>query len=716
MEGSTLDPRSRAAAGAPAAPLKGIAAALAAPGVGGWLLALLLACCAYAAFASGATAVPDESRLQAGIAAALVLAGLGLATGSLGAARSRLAWAGAGLLAAFALWSAISVGWSPAPDVGWLASNRAMAYAIATAAALVCAPAVRGAPVAFAAGFTLIALCVALYALGGKLAPGLELGPVSLDHTADFSRLRAPIGYWNALGLLLVMATPACIWVAASPKARSGLRLAALLALEILLVALALTYSRGALLAYVLVVAVMVAGGPVRLRRLAVGLVVPIFAAAPIAFVLSRPDLADNGVALAQRSDDGQLLAIVLAGSLLLLAGAARIAGGIERRTRWSERRSRVTCRALAIAAAALVCSAGVLATSERGLGGTVSEEWDKFKQPHAISNDPDRLVSTNSSNRWIWWREAAGAASDKPVAGWGAGSFPTVHLLYREHFTEVSSAHSVPLQFLAEGGVVGAALGLAGIGLLLAAAVKRVRRSRGGERDARLALLTAGCAWAFHCFYDWDWEIPAVTLPALLALAIASAPYGPVGGRAGRGTRRIPGGSLLAGATALVAVALCISAALPSLAEDRRLDALAEVGDDKASLEKARADAALARKLNPFAVNPLYASADIALRSDDDAAATGYLAEAARHFPETVGPWARLLQLQLQGRGTVPLEQLPLVVERLIRGNPLNAGSQLPYFSRLLFSAQVGPDSSPSAYGTPPVRTGVSEAGGRAD
>src|SRR4029078_9148330 len=82
------------------------------PGYAGWLLALVLACSAYAVFASGATWIPEASRVEVGIAVGVLLAGLGLASGELGAARSPLAWAGAAVLALYALFSAISVPWS----------------------------------------------------------------------------------------------------------------------------------------------------------------------------------------------------------------------------------------------------------------------------------------------------------------------------------------------------------------------------------------------------------------------------------------------------------------------------------------------------------------------------------------------------------------------------------------------------------------------------
>src|SRR5262249_49150718 len=153
------------------AAVEGAISQLRRPGAAGWLLALVFACIVYAAFASGATSIPEDSRVQVGLAVAVVGAGIGVAAGVRGPGRSALAWAGAGLLGVFALLSAVSVVWSIAPDIGWLASNRAAEYAIAVAVVLVTAPSVRRAPQLALAALTGLAVLIALYALAGKIAP-----------------------------------------------------------------------------------------------------------------------------------------------------------------------------------------------------------------------------------------------------------------------------------------------------------------------------------------------------------------------------------------------------------------------------------------------------------------------------------------------------------------------------------------------------------------
>src|SRR2546423_1546680 len=143
-------------------------------------------------------------------------------------------------------------------------------------------------------------------------------------------------------------------------------------------------------------------------------------------------------------------------------------------RSRWPQRR--VQLMAVAGVTAFVVVLLAGLSMSSRGIGGTLRHELDSFKSvKYQRANDPARILQTNSGNRWVWWSEAVGAWADRPVGGWGAGSFPLLHHRYRHNQLEVLQPHSVPLQFMAELGLVGAPVGLAALGLLAAAAVRRV-------------------------------------------------------------------------------------------------------------------------------------------------------------------------------------------------------------------------------------------------
>lgn len=669
--------------------------AIASWGLGAWLLVALGAVGLYAAFDNGATSVAQESRLQVAISATGLVCGIGLASGALRAGREASAWTGVALIVGFGLWSALSVLWSAAPDESWLAANRAVAYAIVAAVAIVAAANTRAAPRGVAFGIAAGATIVALYALGGKIVPGLHFAFIDLNPGSEFSRVREPIGYWNAVGILCVMAAPVCIWLAAFPEAPARLRVGSMLALTVLLLTTATTYSRGALIAYVAVVAVMVVAGPQRLRRLGVGIGAVIAALPSIVVAFGLHDLSTGGLALDQRADDGAILGLVLLLSLAALGFAGRGLLSLEAGGRWGDRQRRIVWRGLAAGAVvAVVLGVGAMAVSSRGLSGQISHQVDSFQEPKAgPGNDPGRLISSNGSNRWIWWQEAVGAFADKPLGGWGAGSFPVVRNLYRRYDAPVRSTHSVPLQFLSETGLVGAALGLAGLGLLGAGAVRRVRSSSGVERSARLALLACATAWAVHSLIDWDWEIPAVTIPALVAAAVAAAPSP----RPRRAASSLPAPAVLAGTAALAAVLVAASALLPTMSESKRLEALRDAGDGQ--LREASADADLAQKLNPLSVEPLFVEANMAQIRGDDRRAAALLEEATKLAPDNYETWQRLAQLQVaRGAYTAAARS----IRRQAQTNPL------PFLARpnsgdLLYPLEVPAERSPTAYGTPP-------------
>ena len=83
----------------------------------------------YAAFAHGAVQSAAEARLQVAVAAvAAVAGGAWLWSAALRVSAPRMAWVGVGLLAAFTVWSGLSVAWSVSPDQTWIELNRSLTY------------------------------------------------------------------------------------------------------------------------------------------------------------------------------------------------------------------------------------------------------------------------------------------------------------------------------------------------------------------------------------------------------------------------------------------------------------------------------------------------------------------------------------------------------------------------------------------------------------
>src|SRR5438876_8946434 len=104
-----------------------------------------------------------------------------------------------------------------------------------------------------------LAVVVALalgWALLGKAVP-------ALGGSGRIARLGAPLGYWNALAMLLVFGLPLALWLAARREHPHWLRAAGVVYTYALVVGILLTYSRGGVLvAGVAIAAWLLLGGP----------------------------------------------------------------------------------------------------------------------------------------------------------------------------------------------------------------------------------------------------------------------------------------------------------------------------------------------------------------------------------------------------------------------------------------------------------------------
>ncbi|HZJ29747.1 MAG TPA: hypothetical protein VFD37_07150, partial [Solirubrobacterales bacterium] len=110
-------------------------------------------------------------------------------------------------------------------------------------------------------------------------------------------------------------------------------------------------------------------------------------------------------------------------------------------------------------------------------------------------------------------------------ITGAGSAGFRAEWLRERPVEESAVDAHSLPLETAAELGLPG----LLALAMLLAGGGLAARDAR--RADPRLlAGATAACiVWLLHAAIDWDWEMPAVTLPALImAGALLAAADGP--------------------------------------------------------------------------------------------------------------------------------------------------------------------------------------------
>jgi O-antigen ligase len=669
---------------------------------GGALAVALVAACAYAVFAHGAVGLPEEPRLQIAIALVAVFAASGWQFfGTLRLRAPAPVWVAVGLLGAFAVWCGVTLLWTVTPDRTWAYINRGVAYTLVVVLAIAAASSAPRTIERVAFGWLGVAVACALYALAGKVMPGVEILGVGFNHTAVASRLRAPLEYWNALGLVMVLAVPVALRLATDDTRRDAARLLGISALFVLLLCLGMTYSRGGLLALAVGLCVLTVLGRARLRGLAVMAVTVVATIPVLGLSFSRPALKAINVPLAERTPDGIVLGLVMAGTLVGLLIAAWGLLRLEERTRWSDERTRLVWRGLAATAAvAGVFALGAVASADGGPSGFAHRAWHEFTKTSKDNvSDPARIVSSNSGNRWVWWEEAAGAWTAKPLGGWGAGSFPVTHKLYRQVELGVAQPHNVPLQFLAETGLIGTLMVMSAIALLFYAALRRVRAMRPGrEREMAVALVAAAVAWLAHGIVDWDWDIPGVTLPVLLFLGVVVARRAPAPLAVVRPDGAVGARAAALGLACVVLGLAIVSAGLPMLADSKASAALAVSNDaGEGELEHAAAQADLAARLDPTAVRALLAAAAIEQGRGRLLNARRYLLQAVRRQPYSSAAWERLLRLALS---TADRPGAQAATRRLLELDPRGTPSRALAGRLVVFRAPA--NSSPTATGTP--------------
>ncbi len=155
--------------------------------------------------------------------------------------------------------------------------------------------------------------------------------------------------------------------------------------------------------------------------------------------------------------------------------------------------------------AAIALCLAGLVVG---GLGERATEGG------RATRGDASRLA-TVESRRYDYWRVGIREWAEAPLRGTGAAGFRVAWLRERPVAEKVLEVHSLPLEMGVElglAGVLGLALLVGGVGVAGREALRRSPVLAPG-------LCAVGVVWLLHAAIDWDWQMPAVALPAILAL-----------------------------------------------------------------------------------------------------------------------------------------------------------------------------------------------------
>jgi hypothetical protein len=406
-------------------------------------------------------------------------------------------------LACLAGWTWLSLAWSATPTQTVLEGQRALVLPLAVAATLVF---VRRDRVTLLTGGLLAAIAiVSLYSLGTRLIPD-RLG--QFDPVAG-SRLSAPMGYWNALGIFGAFGVLLALGFAARGRAAVP-RAAAAASLLVLVPMIYFTFSRGAWAALGVGLVVAISLDPRRLQLLATALVLAPAPAAAVYVASGLGSLTGLQAHIGAAAHDGHRLAALLVGLALLNAVLALALRSAEARVVLSSR-ARSRLQGLLVVTVLAGLAFGLFA------GGGPARLWnrsvDAFNAPPPSIDGSlnQRLFNFSGSRRSDFWKVAADDVAAHPVLGSGAGSYELYWVAQRPIGKKARDAHSLYLETLAELGPVGLLLVLAA----LAIPVVGVFRARMHP----LVPVLAGVYGAYlaHTGIDWDWEELAVTLTALV-------------------------------------------------------------------------------------------------------------------------------------------------------------------------------------------------------
>ncbi len=572
--------------------------------VGAWLVpfALLL----YLGLNNGGFDVVERS--QAGIIAwwiVLVGTAVGIlpAGGGMVAGRAMLA-----VLAAFALWTALALGWTESAERTFVEVGRVAAYLgfFALALAIQGDGRWRALLGGATAGVGVLVAVAALSRMEPSLFPtqvqGKLLRGVHLE-----GRLAYPINYSSGLAALTAASLPLLLRSASSGRSLFGRGLAAA---AIPVAALTLWWTGSSLSVPLAAggLVVFVALAPARLPKL---LTLAVCAAGGAVAILASHarDAVDSGLtnSLAERQGDQML--VILIGICAVVAACAVVIALADRRI---ERPGWVPISpAVAGAAVGVVLVAGIAVAVAAGAPGKASDEWEHFKHgKHVNPNHASRsaqIFDVSSSGRYDFWASAVDAYHSEPVVGIGPGTFEFWWARNGSNSIFVRDAHSLYFETMGELGIIGLLVIATFVIGVLAIGVVRLTRAPPELRLGLAAALGGAAVIAVGEMVDWFWELGAIEALFLVLAAVAVA-----GGAENRSTPAwAPRIAVIA-----VSIAALVAIAIPlggySAVRSSQLDA----ADGR--LADALGEARAAQRLQPYAASPRLQQALVLEREGD--------------------------------------------------------------------------------------------------
>jgi hypothetical protein len=449
------------------------------------------------------------------------------------------------LFGLYAIWVMLSALWASSLNSVWDEAGRTLVYLLALTLALTFftdAGARRAARYLLLAGaLLLVGFAVWRLHRAGTAVAGLE-------QLFSEDRFTYPVSYPNNAAALYLLLFWPLVWVAADPRERVPVRGLSLATCWGLLALAILTQSRGGFWATAMTLVMLLVLSPARLRTL-------LYLLVPAALtVWGFPDLNSYWRLGAQEVAGGVAVRVILLG--MAVAAIVGVALALLERWVYVSRRMKMVFGAgvLVAVAASAIYGAALFERQVGDPGRWLSDSWSRFTAGEVTalpgsgstsaqgeSAVASRFLIVSTSGRWDIWRVAWRDFRASPWLGVGAGNYVFTYDQQRHRVkAKPRQPHSWELQVLSETGTVGGVLFMGalflGLGGMLwprfSAGWYRLRRGPPKGRwgaDPRLyaweTMLAIGVLyWLIHGSGEWLWNMPGVSLPAVLMLALGVA------------------------------------------------------------------------------------------------------------------------------------------------------------------------------------------------
>ena len=494
-------------------------------------------------------------------------------------------------LALFAVWTLLSGGRSDATARALLEFDRALLYL----GIVVLVGSLRHTPERMrwmVRGVALAILVVCAAGLITRVLPDVWSAPTDLQN----DRLSYPLTYWNGLGAFAALGIVLALHLASDTREPWWVRGLGAGALPLLGTVLLLTFSRGGIAVAILAAAVYVALARPR------GLWTAVAAAGPpmtvaVARAYDADLVASRRYTVGPAVDQGHDLALVVALCCLVAFGLRLALVPVDRRLAGIHLPDDIRRAALAALGATAAVVAIVVALVA-GAPGYADRQYDRFVSGGVIDErgpTRDRLSEATNNGRLDFWRVARDGYREHRLVGTGAGTYEVLWAQHRPYTLDIVDAHSLFVEVLAELGIIGLALLVVALFTPLGAAALRCR---GPDKAIYAAAVAVIAAWLAHAAVDWDWEMPAVTLPALALGAYAITGDG---GSRPRSLGRLP--RVVAGLALLFVAITPVRVAISQARLEEGAQALRQ-GNCATAVDKAlSAQSAVAARPEPFEI-----------------------------------------------------------------------------------------------------------------